>query len=52
MPYTSLADEVLLAHLAFMIFAVIGGAVALRWPRLAWVHLPAVIAPAAALRRN
>jgi Protein of Unknown function (DUF2784) len=39
----TLADVVLLAHLAFVAFVVIGGAAVLRWPRLAWVHLPAVI---------
>jgi hypothetical protein len=39
----TLADVVLLAHLAFVAFVVIGGAAVLRWPRLAWVHLPAVV---------
>jgi hypothetical protein len=39
----SLADEVLLAHVAFVVFVVIGGAAVLRWPRLAWAHLPAVL---------
>ena len=29
------------AHLAFAIFAATGGLLALRWPRVAWVHLPA-----------
>ena len=43
MLYKSLADVVLLAHLGFVAFVVIGGAAVLRWPRLAWVHLPAVI---------
>ena len=43
MLYTTLADLALLAHLAFVAFVVIGGAVVLRWPRLAWVHLPAVL---------
>ncbi len=41
MLYTTLADLVVLAHLGFVVFVVIGGAAALRWPRLAWVHLPA-----------
>jgi hypothetical protein len=35
------ADLVLLLHLAFILFAVLGGLLALRWPRLAWIHLPA-----------
>jgi Protein of Unknown function (DUF2784) len=43
MLYKTLADFVLLAHLAFVAFVVIGGAAVLRWPRLAWVHLPTVI---------
>jgi len=36
-----LADLVLLAHLAFITFVVLGGALALRWPKLVWVHVPA-----------
>ena len=37
------ADAVLLVHFAFVIFVVLGGALLLRWPKLAWIHLPAVI---------
>jgi hypothetical protein len=36
-----LADAVLLLHLAFIAFALLGGLLVRRWPRLAWVHLPA-----------
>lgn len=36
-----LADAVLALHLAFVAFVVLGGLLVLRWPRLAWVHLPA-----------
>ncbi len=43
MPYKTLADLVLLAHLTFVVFVIVGGAAVLRWPRLAWIHLPAVI---------
>jgi hypothetical protein len=43
MLYELLADAVLLAHLGFVVFVVAGGAVVLRWPRLAWIHVPAVI---------
>ena len=43
MPYQSLADAVLLVHLGFVFFVVIGGVAVLRWRRLAWVHLPAVM---------
>jgi hypothetical protein len=37
------ADTVLVLHFAFVVFVVLGGALVLRWPRLAWIHLPAVI---------
>jgi hypothetical protein len=37
-----LAVLVLLAHLAYLAFVVLGGLLVLRWPRVAWVHLPAV----------
>src|SRR5215472_2936932 len=37
------ADAVLLLHFAFVLFVVFGAALQLRWPKLAWVHLPAVI---------
>ncbi|MDH5528164.1 MAG: DUF2784 domain-containing protein [Nitrospirota bacterium] len=36
-----LADLVVLLHLAFVAFAVAGGLLALRWPRVVWLHLPA-----------
>jgi hypothetical protein len=42
MPYRLLADAVLLAHAAFVVFVVLGGLLVLRWPRLAWIHLPVV----------
>lgn len=37
-----LADLVLVVHAAFVAFVVAGGLLVLRWPRLAWLHLPAV----------
>ena len=37
------ADAVLVLHFAFVVFVVLGGALVLRWPRLAWIHLPAVV---------
>jgi hypothetical protein len=39
--YRALADTVVLVHLAFVLWVVLGGLAALRWPRLAWAHLPA-----------
>jgi hypothetical protein len=35
------ADAVLLFHLAFVAFVVLGGLLVLRWPKLAWAHIPA-----------
>ena len=43
MIYRLLADAVLLLHLAFIIFVVAGGLLLHRCPRLAWLHLPAVL---------
>ena len=37
------ADIVVVIHLAFIVFVVCGGLLVLRWPRLAWVHLPAAV---------
>jgi hypothetical protein len=39
--YRALADTVVLVHLAFVLWVVLGGIAALRWPKLAWAHLPA-----------
>jgi hypothetical protein len=36
-----LADAVLVLHFAFIGFAVLGGLLVLRWPRLTWLHVPA-----------
>lgn len=36
------ADAVLVLHFAFLLFVIFGGLAVLRWPRLAWAHLPAV----------
>jgi hypothetical protein len=41
MSYRLLADAVLLAHAVFVAFVMLGGLLVLRWPRIAWVHLPA-----------
>ncbi len=43
MPYGLLADVLLVIHAAFVLFVVAGGLLVLRWPRLAWVHLPAAV---------
>jgi Protein of Unknown function (DUF2784) len=41
--YRVLADLVLVIHLAFVLFVVLGGLLVLRWPRLAWLHIPAAV---------
>jgi hypothetical protein len=40
-PYRVLADLVLLLHLAFVAFACVGALLALRYPRVLWIQLPA-----------
>jgi hypothetical protein len=41
--YQLAADAVVLLHFAFVVFVVLGGALALRWPRVMWVQLPAAL---------
>jgi len=41
MLFRLLADLVVLVHFAFVIFVIAGAFLALRWPRIAWVHVPA-----------
>jgi Protein of Unknown function (DUF2784) len=41
MPDRLIADVIVVVHLAFVTFVVAGGLLLLRWPRLAWLHLPA-----------
>jgi hypothetical protein len=36
-----LADATVVIHLLFVAFVVCGGLLVLRWPRVAWAHLPA-----------
>ena len=37
------ADLIVALHFAFVVFVVLGGLLALRWPRVIWLHMPAVI---------
>jgi hypothetical protein len=39
--YGLLADALLVAHLAFVLFVTLGGLLVLKWRRLAWLHIPA-----------
>ena len=41
MAFRILADATVVLHLAFVLFVVLGGLLVARWPRVAWVHLPA-----------
>jgi len=43
MLYRTLADLVVVIHLGFVLFVVLGGLLVLRWTKLAWLHLPAAI---------
>ena len=43
MLYRILANLVVVLHVAFILFAVLGGFLVLRWKRCAWIHLPATI---------
>jgi hypothetical protein len=38
-----LADALVVLHLLFVLFVGLGGFLVLRWPRLAWAHLPAAV---------
>ena len=37
------ADALVIVHLAFVAFVVAGGFLAIRWPRIAWLHVPAAL---------
>jgi hypothetical protein len=36
------ADLLVILHLAFILFVMLGGVLLFRWPWVAWLHLPAV----------
>jgi len=38
-----LAGAVVVVHMAFVVFVVAGAVAVLRWPRMAWVHVPAAL---------
>ena len=37
------ADLIVLVHFAFVIFVVAGGLLALKWPKVAYLHIPAAV---------
>jgi hypothetical protein len=41
--YGFLANLVMLTHLAFVLFVIGGGLLVLKWPRMAWLHVPAAV---------
>lgn len=41
MLYRVLADVVVVFHAMFIVFSVLGGLLALRWPKVVFLHLPA-----------
>ncbi len=43
MNYGLLADLVVAVHLLFVAFVVAGALLVLRWPRVAWLHIPAAV---------
>ena len=43
MLYHWLANLVVLIHLGFVLFVILGALLVFRWPRLAYIHLPAAI---------
>ena len=43
MPYRFLADLIVMLHLCFVVFVMLGGVLVLWKPLLAWCHVPAVL---------
>ena len=43
MIYRALADLVVVLHLSFVLFVVLGGLLPLRWPWVAFLHIPAAV---------
>lgn len=43
MIYRILADFVLVLHLGFVLFVVLGGLLVFRWPRVMYAHIPAAL---------
>ena len=41
--YSLFADAVVLTHFLFIAFVICGGLLVIRWPKIAFVHLPAAV---------
>ena len=37
------ADIIVFLHFTFVVFVVFGGLIAFAWPRIIWIHVPAVV---------
>jgi hypothetical protein len=42
MLYQISADLIVVLHFGFVLFVLLGGLMLIKWPRLIWLHLPAV----------
>ena len=38
-----LADLIVALHFGFILFVIFGGLLALKWPKMIWLHLPAAV---------
>ena len=43
MPLHFVVDVIVLIHFAYIVFVIAGGLLALRWRRIVWIHIPAVL---------
>ena len=43
MIYNILSNLVILVHLLFILFVCLGALLALRWPKVIWIHIPCAI---------
>jgi hypothetical protein len=43
MTYHLLADLVVFVHFLFVLFALLGALLVIRWPKIMWLHLPAAL---------
>jgi uncharacterized protein DUF2784 len=41
--YSLLADLIVLLHFAFVLFVLFGGLLTVKWPRVVWIHGPALL---------
>lgn len=41
--YSVAADAILVLHFAFVVFVAVGALLVLRWPAVAWAHVPAAL---------